>query len=269
MKLKCEKNHLSILKFSTILIFSPSILHAADPFKGVKLLPTAATYLVLKDVNIRAKPKNKSARLGRFRKFERIEAVGKASRTKWIAVKKGGRNLGFVYSTALVPVIDGKLANPIVSSINGKRKNIRKLPPCSYQVKFVGKFKIEKSLQITSDYSLDLKCNYNNKTIKIHGTMFLTELPYLGNKEPVYQINVDLFNIPKGEEDMFSSTILYHALQDKISFAGVNKEALKSKDKILPKEALNLIVALKGAVVMAHRRWGPIVWTELEKIQMN
>ena len=120
-------------------------------------------------------------------------------------------------------------------------------------------------MQVTSDYSLNMICDYEKKTIKINATMFLTELPYLGNKKPIYQINVDLYNIPDGTEDMFSSTILYHIMKNKINFDGVNKETLKSKDKILPKKALDLVAALKGAVIMAHRSWGAIVWTELEK----
>ena len=255
--------------FSIILVFLPGHGRADDLFANIQLSPSAKTYLVLKDVSVRAKPRNKSTRVGRLRKNERVGAIGKAKRTKWVAVKKGGKNIGFVYDKALVPVIDGSLMKPISSNIVVGEKSEGKLWPCYYKIKFIGKVKIKKSLQVTSDYDLEMECDYKKKTIKINATMFLTELPYLENKKPIFQINVDLYNIPMGAEDIFSTTVLYHALKNKIVFDGVNKEPLKSKEKIIKKEALDLRAVLKGAVAMAHQSWGPIVWSELAKTQKN
>ena len=255
--------------FSIILVFLPGHGRAGDPFASIQLSPSAKTYLVLKDVNVRAKPRNKSARVGRLRKNERVGAIGKAKRTKWVAVKKGGKNIGFVYDKALVPVIDGSLMKPISSNIVVGKKSDRKLWPCYYKIKFIGKVKIEDSLQVTSDYDLEMGCDYKKKKIKINATMFLTELPYLDNKKPIFQINVDLYNIPMGAEDMFSTTVLYRALENEIIFDGVNKNPLKSKEKIKKQEVLDLHAVLKGAVAMAHQSWGPIVWSELAKIQKN
>ena len=42
----------------------------------------------------------------------------------------------------------------------------------------------------------------------------ISHLPYLDNKQPIFQINVDLYNIPIGAEDMFSTIILYYALEN-------------------------------------------------------
>jgi len=262
-----------ILKFIASLFMSHILFvsesWAADPFANVQLSPTVKTFLVLKDVNVRGKPKNRSARLGRLRKNERVTAIGKAKRTKWIAVKKGGKNLGFVYGKALVPVIDGKLIKPISSNIVSQKNSENTFSPCKYKIKFVGKVKVEGSLQITSDYNLEMECDYKKRTIKINATMFLTELPYLDNKQPIFQINVDLYNIPIGAEDMFSTIILYYALENQIKFDRVNKEPLRSKERILNKEAGNLSEVLKGAVVMAHQSWGPIIWSELAKVRKN
>ena len=50
----------------------PGGVQASDPFAGITLEPAAKTYLVIKDINVRAGPKTKSARVGRLRKRELI-----------------------------------------------------------------------------------------------------------------------------------------------------------------------------------------------------
>jgi hypothetical protein len=252
-------------------MFLPFYGWAADLFNNSQLSPSAKTYLALRDVNVREKPMNKSAVVGRLKKNKRINSIGKAKGTKWIAVKRNGKNIGFVYSTALVPVIDGKFLRPISSNIIGMSENNIKLWPCNYKIKFIGKVKVvvERSLQVTSDYNLEMECDYRKKKIKINATMFLTELPYFKKMVPIYQINVDLYDIPIGAEDMFSTTVLYHALENKIVFDGVNKKQLKSDAKIIKKDAADLREALKGAVAMTHQSWGPTVWSELARTQNN
>jgi hypothetical protein len=86
---------------------------------------------------------------------------------------------------------------------------------------------------------------------------------------PIFQINVDLYDIPIGTEDVLSTTVLYHALENKIVFDGINKEQLKSEEQILKKEVADLSEALKGSVAMAHQSWGPIVWSELARTKNN
>jgi hypothetical protein len=255
--------------FIIILVFLPVYGGAADFFNSNQLSPSAKTYLVLKDVNVREKPINKSNVVGRLRKNKRINSIGKAKGTKWVAVKKDGKNLGFVYGKALVPVIDGKFLGLISSTIIDLNESDRELWPCHYTIKFIGKVKVESSLQVTSDYNLAMECNYKNKKIKINATMFLTELPYLKRTVPIYQINVDLYDIPMGTEDMFSTTVLYHAVANKLVFDGVNKKGLGSGKRIKKKEATDVSTALKGAVAMAHQSWGPIVWSELARTQKN
>jgi hypothetical protein len=212
---------------------------------------------------------NKSAVVGRLIKNKRINSIGKVKGTRWIAVRRDGKNIGFVYGKALIPIIDGKLLKPISSTIIGRKDSNIKLWPCIYKIKFIGKVKVEKSLQVTSDYNLEMECNYRKEKIRINATMFLTELPYLKKMVPIYQINVDLYDIPMGTEDMFSTTVLYHAVANKLVFDGVNKKGLGSGKRIKKKEATDVSTALKGAVAMAHQSWGPIVWSELSRTQKN
>jgi len=243
----------------------PGDVQASDPFAGITLEPAAKTYLVIKDINVRAGPKTKSARVGRLRKREQIKAAGKAKGTEWIAIKKNGKNFGFVYGTALVQMIDGRLSNPIRGNLESQTIEGQYLPPCHFKIRFDGKSKVEKELQITSDYILDIECDYKKNTIKINASMFLTELPYLKPKDPTYQINVDLYNDSIVDDNTFSVTVLYNTLNKEIKFEGGNIKEVLSKVKIGGKKVMNLSAALKGAVVMAHQSWGPRIWSELEK----
>ena len=254
-----------VTSFTVIFMCAPRYAQATDPFKAYQLSPSVKTYLVLRDVNVRAKPMNKSIRVTRLKKHERISAVGKARGTRWIAVRKGKKNIGFVYDKALIPVINGSLKKPISVNKLVWKQDDSKLSPCNYKIKFIGKLNVEGSRQITSDYDLKMECDYKNKRIKIEATMFLTELPYLENTSPIFQINVDLYDIPIGTEDMFSSTVLYHALENKITFDGVNKENLKSDKKITERQATDVSSALQGAVMMAHQSWGPMIWSDLSR----
>jgi hypothetical protein len=258
-----------IILFLIMLVFLSAHVGAYDLFTSDQLSPSAKTYLVLKDVNVRGKPRNRATIVGRLKKNNRINSSGKAKGTRWISIEKGGINIGFVYGKALVPVIDGRLLSPITSNTISRKVSNKGLWPCHYKIRFIGKVKVENSLQVTSDYNLEMECEYRNKTIEINATMFLTELPYLKKTVPIYQINVDLYDIPMGAGDMFSTTVLYHTEKNKISFDRVNKEGLQSGEKVKKKEAADLSAALRGAVAMAHQSWGPIVWSELARPQRN
>jgi hypothetical protein len=244
-----------------------NLASAAEPFANIKLTPASKIYFVAKDVNVRAGAKTKSTRVGRLRKGARITAVGKAKGSEWVAVQKDGKDFGFVYGTALIPLIDGRLSNPVSGNLEARSFGGRKLPPCHYKIIFDGKVEIEGELQTTSDYILNMECDYKKKTLKINASMFVTEMPYLGDRKPIYQINVDLFNIPIEDDDIFSATMFYHALKNEISFDGVSKPAFGAKGKIVKKKAPDLSAALKGAVAMAHQSWGAKVWAMLAKAE--
>ena len=64
---------------------------------------------------------------------------------------------------------------------------------------------------------------------------------------------------------MFSTTLLYQLMKNKIIFDRVNKESLKSREKIYDRDVTGLKAVLMNAVEMAHQSWGPIVWSELAK----
>ena len=224
-------------------------------FLGQTLSQSANTYIALKNVNVRKAPRTKSTRVGRFRKGVRITAVGRAKGTKWVAVRKDGKNMGFIYGGALAAVPDGTLN----SVITGKLKTFDQ-PACDYAIKFEGKNKISGELQITSDYEVSLVCKNKNKNIKFLATMFITELPYKDYKTQVYQVNVDLPGVLSEEADVMSVTSLYHLNKSHLVFEAVTNPSMARKMNNLTKTVKSIPEVLEAAVQFSHQIWGPAVW---------
>ena len=74
-------------------------------FLGHTLGDSASLYITLKDVNVRKAPSTKSSKVGIVRKGVRLVAVGRAKGTKWIGIKKNGKEFGFIYGTFFTKVI--------------------------------------------------------------------------------------------------------------------------------------------------------------------
>ena len=244
-----------LLEFATINAIIYVMKRLEEEFLGQTLSRSANTFITLKDVNVRQAPRTKSARVGRFRKGVRINAVGRAKGTKWVAVRKDGKNVGFIYGTALAAVLDGKLN----SVITGNLKTFDQ-PTCGYSIKFEGKNKISGELQITSDYEVSLVCKNKHKKIKFLATMFITELPYRDYKSQVYQVNVDLPEVLSNEADVMSVTSLYHPKKNHLVFEAVTNPRMARKMNNLTKTVNSIPEVLEAAVQFSHRIWGPEVW---------
>ena len=94
--------------------------------------------------------------------------------------------------------------------------------------------------------------------------MFLTELPYLGNKRPNYQINLDLVNIPD-QTDIFSLTTIYNLQKNKIKFDQVNSEYFWLKRKISSVKASGVKGALISTLQVAYDGWNEKFWKNFER----
>ena len=95
------------------------------------MTPVSGTYLVSRDVRVRAEPRTRSGEINRLSKGERVQAVGRPKESAWLAVSKDGKNLGFVYSPVLLPLIDGTLDD----DLKGKASFGGGLS-CDYAVRF-------------------------------------------------------------------------------------------------------------------------------------
>jgi|GEM_PF-784017 hypothetical protein len=226
--------------------------------KPVAIVPEKAPYVILRDINVRGGPNTKSKRIGRFKRGTLIRSVGRARGTGWIQVRTNKNQLGFVYSKMAAPLIDGALK----SKIEGRAAGPGKLA-CRYVIEFEGKSRIERELQRTADYAVPFACRAGGAPLNFTATMFLTELPYKESGPAVYQINVDLRNMPLEGEDVLTVISLYSPKKAQTKFDTVNDKTFASGAKIAPKSTASLDAALLAAVEIAHAAWGKAAWDQL------
>ena len=225
-----------------------------DIFKGFDLKPYTGQYLAMKDANVRAKPETKGKKIGSVKKGTRIEAVGRA-KGAWLAVRKDGRNLGFVYELILVPLVDGALEN----DIQGKAKAAGGRS-CQYTVHFEGKSPVEGESFEISDYTVTFRCQNKGKKFEFPAYMFITEAPYQLSQKPVFQITIDLREVGDSFEESFSTNMMYRRKGGKVVFDGVNQDKFKAKIKNLQEDADDIEEALSAAVEIAVQVWNAKVW---------
>ena len=225
-----------------------------DFFKRFDLKPHSGRYLATRDANVRAKPETKSKKIGSVRKGTRVEAVGKA-KGAWLAVKRDGRDLGFVYEPILVPLIDGALAKDIEGKVA-----IADGGSCRYLIHFEGKSAVaDKSFEI-SDYTITFRCETKGKKFEFPAYMFITEAPYQLSQKPVFQITIDLRDVGDSFEESFSTNMKYRRTQGEVVFDSVNQAAFRSKTKNLQEDADDVEEALAATVEIAVRAWNAKVW---------
>lgn len=73
---------------------------AKADFMGFSVEPLSGVYRVVKDVNVRAGPSTEADKVGQVSEGTEVEVVGKA-KGGWIGIRRGGRDLGFVFETYL------------------------------------------------------------------------------------------------------------------------------------------------------------------------
>ena len=244
------------------LVLSAAPVVAADEiYRDVPIEPLTGRYLVLKDVNVRAGPKTKTKRVGRLKAGDWVEAFGRPKDAAWIAVKKNGKRLGFVFAPMLVPIIDGALKKPLRGKIKVKDK-IR----CKYSIKFIGKSRVQGEVFKTSDYEANFECRKKNKPFKFFAPMFITEGPYQVSRKPHYQINIDLLQVDtKTYDEHFSTIIIYQHDKKRVVFDTLSVKDLGIKPAVKTKRVKAVADALKGAVEIAVSAWGPKVWSALAR----
>ena len=228
-------------------------------FLGVEVRPHEGEYVVLKDVNIRAKPKTKSKKVGSLKAGRRVRVVAKAPGA-WMAVREGTKDLGFVYSPMLMPLIDGALAEELTG-----KASVKGGADCDYRIRFEGKSQVEGQVFEIADYDVMWDCTVAKRRVRFLTPMFITEAPYRLGSKRIYQINVDVLDLYSGYEDILSTIVLYDVDKDRITFDGVSikKYGRTPKEKTL--KAANVPEALTGAVKMALSVWNKSAWKDLIK----
>lgn len=231
-----------------------------SPFSGFELTPSPKTYLVVKDANVRAGPALRARRLTRLPKGVRVEARGRAKGTEWIAVRRDGRDLGFVYKTVVAPLLDARVDAPVKGFLEAGGR-----PKCGFELSFEGRTEVEDEIQVTADYGVELDCGAKGTKVRFAATMFVTEVPYRDLTKAEYQINVDLFGVPEDEENGLSIFTIYRPEKGELRFGGISDPDYASRARPGKSEAKTVREALIAALRMAHRSWGSKVWAELRK----
>lgn len=244
------------------LFFDVGLANGQKKFAGVELVPAPLLFLVLKNANVRAKPKAKSKRVGRLKKGRRIKVAGRAKGTRWFVVTEGGKPIGFIYGTIVTPLLDGRLEAPLSGSLSAKGK-----PSCRYKIVFEGKTKTEGEIQETADYGVSYSCEAKTKSLEFTASMFITELPFQLTRNEVYQISVDLLELPGVDDGELSVISMYDLAKGMVRFDGISTRpdqevSAKSTPKITAK---SLYQALRGAVQLAFEAWPPSVFIAIRE----
>ena len=228
-------------------------------FMGVKVQPLHGQYLVLKDVNIRARPKTKSKKVGSFKAGKRIDVVARAAGA-WVAVREGGKDLGFVYDQILLPLIDGTLKK----DLEGKT-SVKGGASCQYRIRFEGKSQVEGQVFEIADYDVFWDCLDGKRKVKFRTPMFITEAPYQLGTKRIFQISIDVLDIEGGYDDIFSTTLLYNKDKNRVAFDSVSIKKFGQTPVIKEIPAKTVPQALRAAVIITLATWNKSAWKDLIK----
>ena len=225
---------------------------------GKALAPDSGRFLVTAPTIVRAKPAAKAANTGQLERGTRVEAMGASGDGKWLAVRWSGREMGFVPREALLPLIDGELARPLTGTakLAGGRT-------CRFAVRFAGKTAVEDDVIETADYDMDWRCEIDGRKLSFPGFMFITEAPFQLSDNQVYQISVDLLDVGRDYDEIFSTVFLYRRAEGKIVFDGVSVKDLGASPTVREASAKSVAEALMAAATLAPAAWGGDVWKML------
>lgn len=220
------------------------------------------SYLVNKDVNIRARPETGAKRLGRLRAGVTVEVLGRVPKSAWVAAIRDGAPLGFVYGTVLSPVLDGAIQDDVTGEIDiGERHR------CGFRIHFAGRTGDEKDATgvRTSDYDASVVCERRDARVRFPAQMFITEVPFDGSKRKrVFQLNVDLLDIVHGRDDVVSTVMLFDLDQGQVRFDRVTLDAYaKPEGGLTALPATSVSQALASAMEIALSHWSDTAWDEI------
>ncbi len=230
-------------------------------FLDTEITPFEAFYIVRADVNVRAKPTQKSEKVGRLDEGARIYAVGRANKD-WVAYREQEKDVGFVYEPVLMPVIDSTLWEEVKGTLAAVSK-----PKCDYTINFVGKSTAEGQIFQIGDYEVDWKCLFNGKTSRFSTPMFLTEGPYVPSQKSVHQVTIDILDLAINLEEVLSTNLFYDHEKMRVRFDGISSKRMSVNKPDAEVAVTSLPSALQAAVQLAHEAWGEPLWAELLKRQ--
>jgi hypothetical protein len=219
--------------------------------------PARARYLTMKDVNLRAKPTTRSAKTGQLKKGQTVEVLG-VTKDGWLNVNLGKGGNSFVYSSYLVPLIDGSLK----SDLQGKVSRTGGAS-CAYTIRFTGKSAVPDEIFDTADYEVSWRCRHRGKDISFRAYMFITEAPYALSSRRIYQISLDVREVGERVERAFSTIVLYNAKKKQVVLDSVSLPQFAQPSPARKRPAASVPESLIGAVELAFGAWNAGVWAAI------
>jgi hypothetical protein len=238
----------------------PGTLSAvADTFLGVEVKSIEGTYLITKDVNVRALPMTASKRISGLKKGSKVKGVGHPKDAAWTAINVDGKDLGFVYSPILLPLLNGRIDGDIVgiTEIGSERQ-------CKYIIRFEGKSQADGELFEIVDYEVSYACTLNGVTTKFRAFMFMLEAPFKVSKSYVHQITIDLQGVADEVGAVLSTNFLFDPRKNQLLFDGVSLKKMGKNPASKFRAANSLKNALKAAAEVAPSLWTEAIWVNLK-----
>ncbi len=254
-------SHTALIFFVVVIIIGDQSEAEDLNFLGNSIHAQRGTFLVTKKAIVRAGPMTESKKLGVLEIGEEVHVVGRAKNgAEWMAIQKKGTDYGFVYEPILLPKIEGTLEE----SVSGVLK-IQDGEKCKYTFIFDDKNIIEDEKNVFSDYEVTYVCRVNGKLFRLLAAMFISEVPFLLTREPVFQISIDLMEVEKGYDEIFSTIFEYRQIEKKVVFVGISLKDLARIPEEKVRRANSVVEALKAAVEMAPSAWGEGAWKQIQK----
>jgi len=215
------------------------------------------SYIVTRDLNVRAAPDTDSARVGGLKPGQEVVSPGRHQ--GWVAIEENGEPVGFAYFKYLQPFVDGTLAEVITGAIEvGPRK-------CDYEINFAGKTQPDGEDFYFSDYNVVVSCIEGSKELAFDLFAFMSEGPYTRGKDSVHQIGVDLLAIAEDYDHVLSTIILFDHAKQRIDFDQITLDEYARKPEYSHADATSVAEAVEQAVRMTLAAWNNKVWEELAK----
>ena len=253
---RCVWQIVGVVVSSWLLPISPGFAAGADsPFSGVELLPVEGTFVVSQDnLNVRAQPRTGGERVTQLAKGDRVTVIGKAKGGEWYAVRKDGQDLGFAYAPVLLRQIDGRLEEDLKGT--AKSNGVT----CSYTIRFESQNEIEGEVMRVADYWTQMDCRRKGKKITFSILMFLTELPYLPNKQSTFQIGVEVADVGVDYDRALSSIVMYDFDEKTVTFDSISPKEFAKKAEFKSHVVNDVKEALTSAVEISLEAWNDEFW---------
>lgn len=249
----------SLLLFLILVAASPSFANEDEPllFLGQEITGVRTSYVVTRDVNVRAKPETGSKRVSGLKKGQQVVSPGRYQ--GWIAIENDGEPYGFAYFKYLLPFVDGALREDITGNMTvGPRA-------CDYTIAFAGKNKPDGEAFDFADYNVSVRCKEGPKELAFDLFAFMSEGPYARGKDTVHQIGIDLLAIAEDYDRVLSTIILFDHEKQQIAFDQVTLPDYAQKPPVTQAEAEDVASAVEEAVRMTLAAWNDKVWEELSQ----